>query len=546
MTFAPATFFNDALNRDAMEEIQYMFEVKKVNVSDEVEGRKQFIHAACLKDKLPVVKYLVEEQGVDPNVKDKWWEETCLHHAVLSKAHAVTDYMINIKKVNLNTVDSRNETALIKAAWAGNIVAVKKLVENGADLKLIDKTKRTALDWAKARGKVLSIEYLESVPQDNNDQEDLSDGIFNEEIEVRRALEDQSLGRLKWLIEEKNVNPNKKYNGKSLLHFSAQYKLTEFVRYLIEEKHADPNIRGARENQPVHEAAFYGALPIVRYLIERRKVDINSLNKNKETPLYKAVTNNQTAVVKYLVERGADTKVLTLNLRNALHAAEVRKNKDVIKLLKTKPNKKSKRMKREIEFDSSNFLVEQPERILKQIETNDHENPTAKALDSPPITQDLNSTLLALSVLLSKLTGIKLFESPSEIVTQKSELELQATSLNILDNFEKILVGEGCLADDNLDPTELISAIKSHLRKANFEAISNLLIDYSLEVCPQFEKDQNVLKRVAIEIKDYLSKEIMPMTATQLLSATKKPVDQIKIMPQNAKLQIDTHVYRLN
>ena len=47
----------------------------------------------------------------------------------------------------------RGRTALIIAAWNGNLASATRLLEGGADLTLRNNDGKTALDWARSEGK---------------------------------------------------------------------------------------------------------------------------------------------------------------------------------------------------------------------------------------------------------------------------------------------------------------------------------------------------------------------------------------------------------
>ena len=66
-------------------------------------------------------------------------------------------------KVNVNAADYDKRSAVHIACSEGNLVALKVLVEGGADLTLRDRWNNTAMDEAKASKAEHIVEYLNSL-----------------------------------------------------------------------------------------------------------------------------------------------------------------------------------------------------------------------------------------------------------------------------------------------------------------------------------------------------------------------------------------------
>ncbi|MCP4647832.1 MAG: ankyrin repeat domain-containing protein [bacterium] len=74
--------------------------------------------------------------------------------------------LLNLKgknRPNLNARNRNNQTAMMLAAWEGNLDEVELLCEAGANHKLTDKYKNTAADYAKLEGHGKVEKYLRSL-----------------------------------------------------------------------------------------------------------------------------------------------------------------------------------------------------------------------------------------------------------------------------------------------------------------------------------------------------------------------------------------------
>jgi len=106
-----------------------------------------------------VIRYLIEN-GADINGIDSW-KNTYMCVALSNQDLELAAYLIS-KKINLEQACYFDEPVLIKAIKEEDLVFVKFLVENKADVNVIGYFKRNAAEYAKEKGNQSVIDYLKS------------------------------------------------------------------------------------------------------------------------------------------------------------------------------------------------------------------------------------------------------------------------------------------------------------------------------------------------------------------------------------------------
>ncbi|KAJ3986388.1 ankyrin [Lentinula detonsa] len=107
---------------------------------------------------LYVVKLLLE-WGADPTLKDGQGYNT-LHLITHSSAVMPLLYLLQQRKVDVDSVDLQGHTALMWAAYQGDAVSVDVLLKHGADVSTKDEGGLTPLHWAVVRGNKAVIKKL--------------------------------------------------------------------------------------------------------------------------------------------------------------------------------------------------------------------------------------------------------------------------------------------------------------------------------------------------------------------------------------------------
>jgi ankyrin repeat protein len=100
-----------------------------------------------MKSNVAVVKHLIDK-GANPNIQDKEGLSP-LHVAVGGRNdNEIMDLLLAHPKVNVDCVDKCGRTVLHWAAMTSNVVAVKNLIDKGADPDIADKQGLSPLIWA--------------------------------------------------------------------------------------------------------------------------------------------------------------------------------------------------------------------------------------------------------------------------------------------------------------------------------------------------------------------------------------------------------------
>ncbi len=294
----------------------------------EAESGRTPLHCAAENGYLGIVKYLIEEKGVNPNVKDISGL-TPLHFAAGSGSLEIVKYLVEKRGANVSVESNNEQTPLHFAAGNGHLGIVKYLIEEkGINPNATDISGLTPLHFAAGSGSLEIVKYLvekrgvDVSAESNNNQTPLLSAAENGKLEIVR-----------YLVEERNVDPNLKSRVKQIpLHLAAGSGSLELVKYLVEEKHADVNAKGNGKWTPLHYAAEKGNVEIIRYLVDKN-ADLNVRDQYNATPLHYAAEKGNVEIIRYLVDKNADLNVRDQYNATPLHYAAEKGNVEIIRYL---------------------------------------------------------------------------------------------------------------------------------------------------------------------------------------------------------------------
>ena len=224
------------------------------------------IHSAACNHRLDNIRLLVEEAGIDPDLKIKGSGVSPLIHATgpvksgrtNPEAVAVIQYLLGTGRVDVNAKDSKvRATALHFAAMDGALDVLEVLVAAGADLSAKRMDGKTAAQVAKASGHTEAARYLveQSILQKGRGGHSQADADAAADPGPISASSPGASGSLVNLLA------------------AAKDGDLEQVRLLVEEQGVEPRLSDDVGASPLDIAAMNGHLPVVRYLIEQAGMD---------------------------------------------------------------------------------------------------------------------------------------------------------------------------------------------------------------------------------------------------------------------------------
>ena len=205
-------------------------------------------------------------------------------------------------------VDENDSELLLASATGGNVDLIRYLIhEKKLNPTYTEKssTGMNALCRACLAGKLEVVRFfVETLHYDVNK-------LWDTDSPATYAIEGDSLPVLKYLIDKKGANliPSPPY-GEHLIIRAARYGRWAIIKYLIEEKHVDPEWDDIVSGTPLHVAVEAGHLDVVKYLVGERKVNVTALHFNKRNVLHRAILRGDSRtgwkksldMIKYLID----------------------------------------------------------------------------------------------------------------------------------------------------------------------------------------------------------------------------------------------------
>ena len=156
--FEPNIF--KACQKGKFTSVQWLIEKEKVNVYQK-EYSNTLLHVASESDKLHIVKYLIEKQNVDINIKGND-EMTPLHFACSESNLSIVEYLIS-KGADIEAKDYLDKTPLHYACQKGHLKIVEYLVSKGANIEAKAILELTPLYLASSYHREDVIKYLKTL-----------------------------------------------------------------------------------------------------------------------------------------------------------------------------------------------------------------------------------------------------------------------------------------------------------------------------------------------------------------------------------------------
>lgn len=242
--------------------------------------------AAC-SSQLSFVKFLVEK-GLDPCHVDKEGNNA-FHKAVGSEKWEICEYLLSLKKVNVNQYNQRGNTPLkecilrIQAKSSPNLEKIAHvLVKAGA---IIDQEDACFL-WKRyshlsfMRSKLLEEHFEHILPSLSESRSEGTLKLFNQD-KSSQILPSQLVTIWETICRTKN------------LALFEVLKKSDLRQALL-------SLKDAQGNTSMHIAAYFQASEFLRYLVDLKSKDINQSNHQGLTPLETYLENIKKATPEHL------------------------------------------------------------------------------------------------------------------------------------------------------------------------------------------------------------------------------------------------------
>ena len=325
-----------AVMSDKKDAVHFLLEKCHSNLGVDQDGWTP-LHVAAQNAKVKVMEVILDADPVllEHRTKDG---RTPLHFAFAEKNSAVR---LLERGANINARTDGGLTTLMVAAGDGIDDVVTLLLSRGADLRLVDKSKRTAAHWAAKAGRFGTVQKL--LAHDHtiiNHQDDRGQTLLH--IAVKFSLKDVDLllkpitgeqqshidtnlqdeegytplllaviaengSIVQRLLEDRvDAKIRDKYGDTALLKALKQKKEEMWKLLLNAGAEIDVNDGGDVHATALHSLAWGGALETMKKLVKDHKADVNAQGGLFGTPLQAASAGGFDKVVRYLLDEGAD------------------------------------------------------------------------------------------------------------------------------------------------------------------------------------------------------------------------------------------------
>ena len=159
------TFFK-ACQEGKLESVKWFVEIEKTDVNIRDGWNAAPLHYACSEGHLNIVQYLVIK-GADVNAVDQH-KNHCIHFAAKAGHLQIVQYLIEKQNVDKDVNGCENWTPLHMACWNDQIDIIEYLLSNGADLEAKDINGQTPLHIAAYWNQYNAVSYLVGIGANKN------------------------------------------------------------------------------------------------------------------------------------------------------------------------------------------------------------------------------------------------------------------------------------------------------------------------------------------------------------------------------------------
>ncbi|KAH0541631.1 hypothetical protein FGG08_003921 [Glutinoglossum americanum] len=254
------------------------------------------LHLAEVKQDEEMVMVLLEQNRIDPNIKDKdGW--TPLSRAVVSGHEGIIKLLLGCERVNPNIIDRNGRTPLLSAVEVGNEAVVRLLL--------------------------------------NHDQVNLDTKDRDSQSPLSRAADKEHEAIVRQLLAREDIDLNcDDTSYRTALHLAEAKQNQAIVKLLLDQEGINPNSRDKFGQTPLSRAAENGHEAMVQLLLDRSDTSADLEDHDGRTPLSWAAENGHEAVIQLLLDMGDRSADLEdYDGRTPLSWAAERGHEMVIRLL---------------------------------------------------------------------------------------------------------------------------------------------------------------------------------------------------------------------
>ncbi|XP_050501702.1 uncharacterized protein LOC126881467 isoform X2 [Diabrotica virgifera virgifera] len=253
---------------------------------------------------IKVLKFLIEECGMDPTVRDST-KKSAFHYAAFQDSLEAIRYLRS-KNLEFNTVDKYHCTSMVAAAAEGNAVCVLKyLVDDCCMLRYID-TNHVFLCTLR-HDSLKAFKFLVNKGLEMPSPQSFLEKLFEyDAVEIFRET----------YSKDKLQSEIVKFLFRAALLNS--YKIFVYLKYYTNDI---KSLRNEQGQLLIHEAASKNAVHVLKFLIRECAVDLNLCDEYGNTPSHYAAASNALEGIKNLKELGAKLNLFNVNKYTLGHIA---------------------------------------------------------------------------------------------------------------------------------------------------------------------------------------------------------------------------------
>lgn len=253
------------------------------------------IMVAANSGNVEAVKKLLEK-GANVNARSTmYYNSTALMEIAANRDVAMASYLID-NGANVHLVDSFGDPAINWAAYYGDVPFVDLLVKNGASWE-VESEQGTAIDVAMKQWNDPLLAYFI--------QAGAGQALSGEALDLVKAVRGENTEAVQSLLAT-NVSADQLDElGSPILIYASSMGNLEVVNLLLEAG-AKPDLMNRVGQTALSRAAYFGHVPVVELLLAYR-ADVNQTDDHYQlSPLISAAAGGNATIGQLLIDRGAD------------------------------------------------------------------------------------------------------------------------------------------------------------------------------------------------------------------------------------------------